>query len=106
MHVVRCAGFLLALLLAAQAEGKAVLNFDNGEISPLLASSIEKSGAGQYTLHFSNPSVALEKVRNKLEAELKDFPQLKVTTKGRSIILDFKGPDTYLLKALSRIDAE
>ncbi len=83
-----------------------MLNFDNGEISPALASSIEKTGNGQYTLHFAHAGVSIDKVKSRLQSELKEFPQLKLSAKGRSIIVDFKGPDTYLLKALSRTDVE
>lgn len=97
---------MLAGLLSASAFGqtKTVLNFENGEVSPALASSIEKTAPGQYTLQFNTSTVPLEKVKARLQSELKDFPQLKMTVKGRSIIVDFKGPDTYLLKALSKAD--
>lgn len=98
---------LLAFALlstSAYGQGKTVLNFERGEISPALASSIEKTAPGQYTLQFNNSAVSVEKVKAKLQSELKDFPQLRLSVKGRSIVVEFKGPDTYLLKALSKAD--
>ncbi|WP_141730888.1 hypothetical protein [Oligoflexus tunisiensis] len=89
------------------AQGKALIVFDKGEVSPGVASSVEKSGQGQYRLKIPSKSgvPSPEKIRQQLEKELK-FPGLKVSTQADQVIIHFQGPDTPLLQALSRIEVQ
>ncbi|HYX39315.1 MAG TPA: hypothetical protein VE954_39945 [Oligoflexus sp.] len=90
------------------AQGKALIVFEKGEVSPGVASSVEKSGQGQYKLKIpGKPGVpSADKIRQQLEKELKAFPGLKVSTQADQVIINFQGPDTPLLQALSRIEVQ
>lgn len=90
------------------AQGKTLIVFEKGEVSPGVASSVEKSGNGQYKLKIpSKPGVpGPDKIRQQLEKDLKAFPGLKVSAKADQVIINFQGPDTPLLQALSRIEVQ
>jgi hypothetical protein len=90
------------------AQGKTLIVFEKGEVSGGLASSVEKSGQGQYKLKIpGKPGVpSPDKIRQQLEKELKTFPGLKVRTQAEEVIINFQGPDTPLLQALSRIEVQ
>jgi len=90
------------------AQGKALIVFDKGEVSGAVASSVEKSGPGQYKLKIpGKPGIpSPDKIRQQLEKELKTFPGLKVSTQADQVIINFQGPDTPLLQALSRIEVQ
>jgi hypothetical protein len=91
------------------AQGKALIVFEKGEVSPGVASSVEKSGQGQYKLKIPGKAgtPSPEKIRQQLEKELKtSFPGLKVSAQADQVIINFQGPDTPLLQALSRIEVQ
>lgn len=89
------------------AQGKSLIVFEKGEVSPGVASSVEKSGQGQYKLKIpGKPGVpSPEKIRAQLERELK-IPGLKVSAQADQITIHYQGPDTPLLQALSRIEVQ
>lgn len=90
------------------AQGKALIVFEKGEVSPGVASSVEKAGQGQYKLKIpAKPGVpSPEKIRQQLEKELKTFPGLKVSAQADQVTIVYQGPDTPLLQALSRIEVQ
>jgi hypothetical protein len=90
------------------AQGKALIVFEKGEVSPGVASSVEKSGQGQYKLKIPGKAgvPSPDKIRQQLERELKSFPGLKVSAQSDQVIINFQGPDTPLLQALSRIEVQ
>ncbi len=103
---------MLCLILfcsqALLAQGKSLIVFEKGEVSPGVASSVEKSGQGQYKLKIPGKpgTPSPEKIRQQLEKELKTFPGLKVSAQADQVIINFQGPDTPLLQALSRIEVQ
>ena len=90
------------------AGGKTLIVFEKGEVSPGVASSVEKSGPGQYKLKIpAKPGVpSPDKVRQQLERDLKAFPGMKISTQADQVIINYQGPDTPLLQALSRIEVQ
>jgi hypothetical protein len=94
--------------LAGAASGRALLNFDKGEITPVLAQAVEKSGPQQYTLRLpaSFSKAAVERVRVQLEKELQGFAGLTIDSREQQLLIRYQGPDTPLLQALSTIRIE
>ncbi len=90
------------------AQGRTLIVFEKGEVTPALASSVEKSGNGQYKLKIAGkPGVpSPEKVKQQLEKDLKSFNGLKIVTQADHVIINFQGPDTPLLQALSKIEIQ
>lgn len=90
------------------AQGRTLIVFEKGEVTPGLASSVEKSGHGQYKLKIpSKPGVpSPDKIKQQLEKELKSFTGIKISTQSDQVLINFNGPDTPLLQALSRIDIQ
>lgn len=102
--------FWLILLCSTTllAQGKTLITFEKGEVSPGVASSVEKAGHGQYKLKIpGKPGVpSPDKIRQQLEKDLKTFPGLKVSAQADQVIINFQGPDTPLLQALSRVEVQ
>jgi predicted DNA-binding protein (UPF0278 family) len=84
------------------------LSFDKGEITPILAQTVEKSGPQQYTLRLpaSLSAEAIERIRKQIEKELKGFSGLKIESREQQLIIRYQGPDTPLLQALSTLQVD
>jgi len=99
---------LLLCSTSLLAQAKTLIVFEKGEVTPGMASAVEKSGQGQYKLKI--PSKAgvptPDKIKEQLEKELKAFNGLKISTQSDQVIIHFQGPDTPLLQALSRIEVQ
>ena len=106
MHHLVLAFFLVSSPLLAAP--KTLLSFEKGEVTPGLAKAVEKIGAGAYKLTIPNKPgwPKLDKIKLRLEKELKNFPGINITSQNESIIIAFQGPDTPLLQALSHIEIQ
>ena len=101
--------FIVALLFSASplfAQPKTLLSFEKGEVTPSLASAIEKAGHGSYKLRIpSKPGIPTpDRIKTQLDKGLVAFPGIKITSHSDSITITFQGPDTPLLQALSQIE--
>jgi hypothetical protein len=107
MRYLICGIWLLASLAVA-ASGRALLSFDKGEITPIFAQTVEKSGPQQYTLRLpaTLSTAAVERIRGQIEKDLKGFSGLKIESREQQLIIRYQGPDTPLLQALSSIQID
>ncbi len=96
-------------LLTEYALAKPLLTFEKGEIVPAHAIRIEKSRPQELMIFLPMPKDTKvdesTRIKGILEGKLQSFVGLKIQAeKPDALKLQFQGPDTPLLQALSHIE--
>lgn len=99
-------GISLCLSASLQAEPESpLLRYEKGEIIPVVALALDKTGANTYTLRlpprFEGRSG--EPLRTRMEKDLAGLAGIKLKWQGSDLIISYEGPDTPLLQALAAI---
>ncbi len=96
---------LLFVPFLGMSQSKTLIQFEKGEITPKLASSVERVGQGQLNIRFSDKQTVnkIDKIKAQLEKELASLG-VKIFVQSDVIQLKFQGPDTPVLQKLSQID--
>jgi hypothetical protein len=95
--------------MAQVSFAKPLLVFHKGEITPAYALRVEKSKTQELTFFLPTTKEAKTdeslRIKSVLENKLQNFPGLKLIVEKPEVLkLQFQGPDTPLLQALSQID--